>query len=83
MLVEGRDELDAPRAVMDLVEEAPQDVHLVAPAVPPVEDERRDEVADEAADHRPDVVGEMEQRPGREPFLPRHSGEQDDSELAC
>ena len=46
MLVEAGDHLDALRAVVDLVEPAPQEPDRVPPAVPPVVDEGEDHVAD-------------------------------------
>jgi hypothetical protein len=60
MLVERRDHLDALRTVVDLVEQAPQQVGFVACAVPPVEHERGDEVGDQAAGRRPQVARQME-----------------------
>jgi hypothetical protein len=63
MLVERRDDFDALRTVVDLVKAAPQEIHFVPPAMPPVEDERRDEVSDHAAGERRYVLREVEQRP--------------------
>jgi hypothetical protein len=55
MLVERRDHFDPLRAVMDLMESEPKEIQLVSPAMPPVKDERFDEVGDEATEERRDV----------------------------
>jgi len=50
VLVEGRDDFKPLRAVVDLMEAAPQKAVFMTPAVPPVEDKRGDKVRDEPAD---------------------------------
>jgi hypothetical protein len=62
MLVERSDDFDALRTVVDLVKAAPQEIHFVTPAMPPVENERRDEVRDHAAGERRHVLRELEER---------------------
>ena len=59
VLVEGGNDFKPLRAVVDLVEAAPQKVVFMAPAVPPIEDKRGDEVGDQAADCRRYVRREM------------------------
>jgi hypothetical protein len=81
MFVERGDDFDPLRAVMDLMEPEPEDVELVSPTVPPVEDERGDEVGDEAAGDRMQVRREMEHRSAREPALPGDAGQEHDPEL--
>ena len=80
-LVEGGNDLEPPRAVVDLVEAAPQKVVFMTPAVPPVEDKRGDEVSDQAADCGRHVLRKMEHRRRGQPALPAHPREQDDAEL--
>jgi hypothetical protein len=43
MFVEGRDDLDPLRAVVDLMKQPPQPVRTMPPPMPPVEDERGNE----------------------------------------
>ena len=52
MFVERRDDLDALRTVMDLMKAYPEKVNFVAPAMPPVEDERGNEVGDKPTEPR-------------------------------
>lgn len=81
MLVEGRDDFYPLGAVVDLVKQPPEEVDLMAPAVPPVEDERRDEVRNDAPDDGSDMRGKLEHRPRREPDFPGDAGCQDDAKL--
>jgi len=68
MLVEGGDELEATRRVMDLVEDAPEEVRCVAEPMPPVEDERVRDVADQTGSRTRQDRGHLEKRcPSDEP----------------
>lgn len=79
MLVERRDYLQALRTMVDLMESAPQQVVLVAPTVPPIEDKSGDEVRDQAANGGRDMLRKLEQRRPGKPALPRQAGKQHDA----
>lgn len=81
MLVEGGDDLEPLRAVVDLVEATPQKVVFMTPAVPPVKDKRGDEVGDQTADCRRYVLRKMEHRCRGQTALPTDPREQNDAEL--
>ena len=70
MLVERSDHLETLRAVVDLMEEAPEHIGLVARAMPPVEDEGRDEVGDQPAERWSDVIRRVQEGRARGSALP-------------
>ena len=59
MLVKGGDDLNSLRAMMDLMEQHPQESKLMPPPMPPVEDEGGDEIGKDATNDWRDVVGEI------------------------
>jgi hypothetical protein len=46
---------------MNLMKAEPEKIGFVAPAMPPVKDERGDEARDESAERRGDVRGQMKE----------------------
>jgi hypothetical protein len=81
MFVEGSDDFQPLRAVMDLMKTEPEQAVLMAPSMPPIEDEGCDEVSDQATDNRRYVIREVKYRGMREPPFPREAGDEDDAEL--
>src|SRR5262249_46009756 len=81
VLVKRGDDFKALWAMVNLVESLPEDLRLVTPAVPRVKDECRDEVDEHPTSDWWDVRGELEDRPRRQPSLPRDTCDQHNSKL--
>ena len=80
VLVEARDHLDALRAVMQLMHPLPEELNLMAPAMPPVVHEREHQVAEQR------TTGDTESISGPDPMLehprlPEDAGKPDDAGL--
>src|SRR5262245_58241331 len=67
--------------MMYLVKVPPEEIDRMTPPVPPVEDKGGNEVRDHAAGIWIHVVGQMNQRIGRQPFFPRDPGKKHNPEL--
>jgi hypothetical protein len=80
VLVEGGEQLDALRAVVELVEPAPEEVALVAQPVPPVVDEGDHQVAHDRAAHDTQPLS-LEEAVFPEP-VPQALTEQEDADEA-
>src|SRR5579885_819578 len=75
VLVEVPDDLDTLRAVVDLVEPAPEEVRLVAEAVPPVVDEGERQVADDGPAGDAKAIRRPRPVP-QHPAVPGHGGDE-------
>src|SRR5690348_4484543 len=80
MLVKAGDDLDALRTVMHLMEAAPEESRLVAPAVPPVIEERDGQVAGDGAAGNAEGVGGPKAMV-LHPAVPFEAGQPDDADL--
>jgi hypothetical protein len=66
---------------MNLVECSPQELRFVPPPMPPIENERGDEVRDHPTGNWSDDGGQVEDGPEGQPALPGHARDQDNGEL--
>jgi len=82
MLVEGGEHFDARRAVVNLVTDAPENVHVVTGAMPPIKDEGSDEPARESLQQLRGNAGEVKYRVALEPTIPGDAGQENDAKLA-
>jgi hypothetical protein len=67
---------------MDLMTDAPEEVHSVARAVPPVKNECANEPGQKAREDRRDGLGHVENRPILKPLIPTNARQHHDTELA-
>src|SRR5262249_43942063 len=80
MLVEGGDDLDPLRAMVELVEPAPQKIDLMPPAVPPIVNKADDQVAHQPTASDAKGVGRPAPVPDQ-PAVPADAGDVDRGDL--
>lgn len=67
---------------MELVTKPPEELRLMADAMPPVVDEGGNEVGDYGAPKSGDMLTQLKERPRLAPSVPGQSGENDDRDLS-
>src|SRR4051812_20159729 len=81
MFVEGREHLHPAGRMMDLMHRAPEELRFMPISVPPVKDERGEQINGERGTPLVQMFAEMEQGDSSEPAIPSLAGEKSEREL--
>ena len=81
MFVEGRQQLDATRRVVQLMAETPEQYRFMTNAMPPVEDQTRDEISQESGSDVTHVFGNVQQGSAAKPLVPCQTRKDDNRDL--